>query len=158
MEIARRRLAKIRRQSSRRPVVGGMATMPTRADTFAPAFKSIMPQLDRLYLYLDGHEEIPEPARHAPRVIPIFAHTAPGLHGNGKFLGLLLSRDRADIGRSGFERVDSGIVGVKAEANDPDARRLARDLFQQREVIHDGFHNETAVTAQSRAAGARQTR
>jgi hypothetical protein len=73
-------------------VVAGMATMPSRAATFPFAFASLIRQVDRLYLYLDGHVECPAPARGNPRVVPIFARDMPGLHANGKLLGLALER------------------------------------------------------------------
>jgi hypothetical protein len=73
----------------RRHVVAGMATMPSRSATFPMAFSSIVGQVDRLYLYLDGHSEVPAVARNDPRVIPIFSRDEPGLAGNGKFLGLI---------------------------------------------------------------------
>jgi hypothetical protein len=73
-------------------VVAGMATMPSRAATFPLAFASLSRQVDRLYLYLDGHAECPAPARGDPRVVPIFARDMPGLHANGKLLGLALER------------------------------------------------------------------
>jgi hypothetical protein len=73
-------------------VVAGMATMPSRAATFPFAFASLIRQVDRLYLYLDGHAECPAPARGDPRVVPIFAHDVPGLRANGKLLGLALER------------------------------------------------------------------
>jgi hypothetical protein len=65
-----------------------MATMPSRSYTFPIAFRSIVNQVDYLYLYLDGHSEAPEAAKHHPRVVSIFSGDAPGLGSNGKFLGL----------------------------------------------------------------------
>src|SRR5262245_39723919 len=64
---------------SDRRIVAGMATMPSRASTFPVAFRSIVQQVDRLYLYLDGHQEVPEIARNDPRVIPIFSRDEPKL-------------------------------------------------------------------------------
>lgn len=74
-------------------VVAGMATMPSRERTFSASFSSIIRQVDRLYLYLDGHETVPEIAQNNPRVVPIFAHEYPGLHANGKLLGLVLEQE-----------------------------------------------------------------
>jgi hypothetical protein len=70
-----------------------MATMPSRAATFPVAFRSIVHQVDRLYLYLDGHQEVPEVARNDTRVIPIFSRDGPKLRGAGKFLGLLSEQE-----------------------------------------------------------------
>jgi hypothetical protein len=69
-------------------VIAGMATMPSRAATFPIAFKSIITQVDSLYLYLDGHLEVPEAARNHPRVVPIFSSEFPGLASDGKFAGM----------------------------------------------------------------------
>ncbi|TCJ13419.1 hypothetical protein EZJ19_10230 [Parasulfuritortus cantonensis] len=54
-------LARWRRTRARRslPVVGAMATMPTRADSFRVMLDSVLPQLDLLYVFLDGFAEIP---------------------------------------------------------------------------------------------------
>jgi hypothetical protein len=76
-----------------RRVVAGMATMPSRATTFPSAVHSIIGQVDRLYLYLDGHDEVPESVRYDPRVIPIFAREEPGLGCAGKFLGMLREQE-----------------------------------------------------------------
>jgi hypothetical protein len=65
-----------------------MATMPSRAATFPIALASIVAQVDRLYLYLDGHSAIPEPVRQHPQVVPILSSEVPGLAGDGKFLGM----------------------------------------------------------------------
>ena len=62
--------------------------MPSRAHTFPIAFESIVNQVDYLYLYLDGHSEVPHPARNHPRVVSIFSRNVSGLRANGKFLGL----------------------------------------------------------------------
>ena len=95
--FAKRRVAKDAKQNGLRlsgeRVVAGMATMPTRTQTFDRAFSSIIRQVDRLYLYLDGHDNVPEIARNDPRVVPIFAHEYPGLHANGKLLGLVLESE-----------------------------------------------------------------
>jgi hypothetical protein len=74
------------------PVVAGMATLPSRAATFPKAFASIIRQVDRLYLYCDGHREVPEPARGDPRVVPVLSDEMPGLHANGKLIGVSLER------------------------------------------------------------------
>ena len=84
--LARPRLSRLARQFSAgwyrvsyfgrrigdKRIVAGLATMPSRASTFPVAFRSIVHQVDRLYLYLDGHQEVPEVARSDSRVIPIF--------------------------------------------------------------------------------------
>ena len=71
------------------PVIVGMATMPTRAGSLPLALENLLPQADRIYLYLDGHAEVPTIARRNPRIIPLFRGKTPHVHGAGKFLGLL---------------------------------------------------------------------
>ena len=77
-------------RGEKRLIVAGMATMPSRAATFPIALRSILPQVDRLYLYLDGHFEVPEVARGDPRIVSILSRDVPDLRGNGKFLALSL--------------------------------------------------------------------
>lgn len=74
-------------------IVAGMATLEVRDDTFRKAFASIVGQVDRLYLYLDGHGEVPELVRGDPRVTAILSRDVPGLHANGKLLGLALESE-----------------------------------------------------------------
>jgi hypothetical protein len=87
-----RRLRGWLRSCVSRRVVAGIATMPSRAATFPLAVRSIIDQVDMLYLYLDGHEKVPESVRNDPRVVPIFARDEPGLGCDGKFLGMLRER------------------------------------------------------------------
>lgn len=72
--------------------MAGMATMPSRAVSFQFAFASIVRQVDKLYLYLDGHEEVPPVVRGHANVEVVFSRDHPGLHANGKLLGLKLER------------------------------------------------------------------
>lgn len=68
-----------------------MATMPSRAASFAQALPRILPQVERLYLFLDGHREVPACAAD-PKVVPLFAADFVELHASGKFLGAALHR------------------------------------------------------------------
>lgn len=70
-------------------VVAGMATMPSRSRTARFAIRSVVRQVDALYLYLDGFEEVPAFALH-PKVIPILSEEGARLKANGKLLGLAL--------------------------------------------------------------------
>jgi hypothetical protein len=70
-----------------------MATMPSRVSTFPVAFRSIVQQVDRLYLYLDGHEEVPEVARNYSHVIPIFSRDEGKFGSAGRFLGLIREQE-----------------------------------------------------------------
>jgi len=62
--------------------------MPSRAATFPTALASVVPQVDRLYLYLDGHADVPDLAKGDPRIIPILSRDCPNLRAYGKFLPL----------------------------------------------------------------------
>lgn len=73
-------------------VVAGMATIPSRATSFQWAFASIVRQVEKLYLYLDGHEEVPSVVHDHRNVEVVFARDRPGLHANGKLLGLELEQ------------------------------------------------------------------
>lgn len=72
------------------PIVAGMATMPTRAHSLPRALASILPQVDRLYLYLDKHETIPEIVASDGKIIPVQQTDYPGLQCDGKFLPLVI--------------------------------------------------------------------
>jgi hypothetical protein len=68
--------------------VGGMATIPTRLGDLGAVLAQTLPQVDRLHLFLHGHETIPDIARQ-PKIV---AHLAPRSHpyrASGKFYGLL---------------------------------------------------------------------
>jgi len=76
------------KQTDRPRLVAGMATMPSRAEVFPTAFQSIIGQVDRLYLYLDGFDAIPELVRDNPKVVSILSRDEPDLGCDGKFLGV----------------------------------------------------------------------
>ncbi len=75
------------------PVYGGMATMPTRLQTLPGAVASVLPQVDRLYVYLDGFAEAPACIRGDERITAIPSTAAPGLHASGKFIALTQTRE-----------------------------------------------------------------
>ena len=70
--------------------IGGMATMPSRAHTARAAVEAVLPQLDRLYLYLDRHAAVPEWLPQSPKVVPLLPARHGSVAGDGKFLGLEL--------------------------------------------------------------------
>ncbi|MCC7275812.1 MAG: glycosyltransferase family 2 protein [Alphaproteobacteria bacterium] len=76
---------------ARPPVVAGMATMPSRGETLALALASIVPQVDRLFLFLDRFET--PPPRLDPKVVPLRSQDFGDLRANGKLLGLLMCAD-----------------------------------------------------------------
>lgn len=69
------------------PRVAGMATMPSRANTAPQAIASILPQVARLWLFLDRFDVIPEYARHV-RIEVLRSQAEGDFRANGKLLGL----------------------------------------------------------------------
>jgi hypothetical protein len=69
------------------PRIGGLASIPSRADDIAVVLSRIVPQVERLYLFLHGYTEVPAAARH-PRVVPILAPPDTPYRASGKFYGL----------------------------------------------------------------------
>lgn len=90
-------------QRNRPLVVAGMATMPSRRETFFEALESILPQVDRLYLFLDRFKT-PLQIQHE-KIIPLHSAEFGDLRANGKFLGLTM----CGIGPDYFS-VDDDIV------------------------------------------------
>jgi hypothetical protein len=76
------------------PRIGSMATMPSRAESFARVLPVVAPQVDRLYLYLDGFPRVPDLVRAYPNVVPLLAHEHGDLHAAGRFLPLTWLRKR----------------------------------------------------------------
>lgn len=70
------------------PRIGGMSSIPTRAADLEQVLARIVPQVERLYLFLHGHAEIPAAARHS-RIVPILAPVDTPFRASGKFYGLL---------------------------------------------------------------------
>ncbi|WP_055048349.1 hypothetical protein [Devosia sp. A16] len=70
------------------PRIGGMASIPTRAGDLGQVLDSIVPQVERLYLFLHGYDAIPAVAHHS-RVVPVLAPAASAFRASGKFYGLL---------------------------------------------------------------------
>ncbi|OOZ42431.1 glycosyltransferase [Solemya elarraichensis gill symbiont] len=79
------------RHSDKPMIIGGMATMPSRIHTLWPAIASILPQLDRLYLFFDRFEKLPL-IRH-PKIVCLTSQNFGDHRANGKFLGLLMAGD-----------------------------------------------------------------
>lgn len=66
--------------------------MPTRRHTAEIAIASVLSQVDRLWLVLDGFDEVPDFARH-PKIIVEHGRDHGGLKAEGKYLGLALDDD-----------------------------------------------------------------
>lgn len=68
-------------------IIGGLATMPSRRDTAALAIRSILPNVDRLYVYLDRFATIPPYVVH-PKIVLLKSQDFGVIGANGKLLGL----------------------------------------------------------------------
>lgn len=75
------------------PIVAGMATMPTRGETAPRAIASILPQVDRLWLFLDRFDSVPDYARHE-KIRVLHSQDLGDLRANGKLMGVI--REEAD--------------------------------------------------------------
>jgi hypothetical protein len=69
------------------PKVGGMASIPTRAADLGRVLAEIVPQVDRLHLFLHGYSSIPQDALHS-KIIPYLAPVEHEFRASGKFYGL----------------------------------------------------------------------
>jgi hypothetical protein len=67
--------------------VGGIATMPSRKDTFSAVLANVLPQLDRLYVFFDKYDAVPAFADH-PKIVALHPSQAGNLGCDGKFLGI----------------------------------------------------------------------
>lgn len=117
------------------PRVGGMSSIPTRAADLGRVLAAILPQVDRLHLFLHGYPDIPEPARQ-PGVIPCLAPVNDPYRASGKFYGL--SRESAPCCYFGF---DDDIL-YKAGHVD----RLVRGLRRYRGRAVVGLHGRRALS------------
>lgn len=86
LERRRRRLA-----LASLPRIGGMASIPSRAHTLGKVLERIVPQVERLHLFLHGYESIPPEARHA-RIVPVLAPRDHPYRTSGRLYGLGVER------------------------------------------------------------------
>ncbi len=70
------------------PRIGGMATMPGRVHTFRQAVDTILPQVDRLFIFFDKFERVPADLVTDPKIVPLLASTHGNIGARGKFLAL----------------------------------------------------------------------
>jgi hypothetical protein len=75
------------------PRVGGIATMPSRAHTLPTALASILPQVDRLYVFFDKLAAVPDGFVNQPKIVPLLPAQHGNVAGSGKFLGAALNPD-----------------------------------------------------------------
>ena len=73
------------------PVVAAMCSIPERVSALYRTLKSIQGQVDKLYLYLDGHVEVPTFVSDLhPNCVVLRSGEFPGLRDNGKFFAWTL--------------------------------------------------------------------
>jgi hypothetical protein len=72
------------------PVIGSIPTMPSRADTFSKTIHSALSQVDKLFVFLDGFEEIPSELRNLPKCHATILPKQGNLHASSRFLAPLL--------------------------------------------------------------------
>lgn len=73
--------------------IGGIATMPSRAHTFEKALASILPQVDRLFVFFDKFIQVPAAFVGHAKIVPLTVAEHGKLEGSGKFLGVKLYAD-----------------------------------------------------------------
>lgn len=71
--------------------------MPTRSDTFPKALESILPQVDHLYVFLDGFEAVPAFISTNPKCRPFILDPADSIHASSRFLAASLFGENAVI-------------------------------------------------------------
>jgi len=69
------------------PVVASIATLPARVHLLSRVVAAILPQVDHLNVFFDGHENVPPCLLpHLHKVTLAYAADYGALHGSGKFL------------------------------------------------------------------------
>lgn len=72
---------------ARLPLVGGMSSIPSRAAVLPGVLERIMPQVDRLHLFLHGHDAVPAGVARPNLIVTTGPRDHP-YRASGKFLGL----------------------------------------------------------------------
>lgn len=71
------------------PVIASLCSIPERQELLKVVLESLAPQVDKIYLYLDRYEEVPEFVSKLGTEVTVFSSDVhPGLRDNGKFLAL----------------------------------------------------------------------
>lgn len=68
------------------PIIGSIATMPSRARTFSKTLNSVLPQVDKLFIFLDGFDEMPPSIRDLPKCHTTMLPKEQNLHASSRFL------------------------------------------------------------------------
>jgi hypothetical protein len=121
-----------------------MATMPSRADTAPQALASILPQVSRLWLFLDRFDSVPPYAEH-DRISVLRSQEVGDLRANGKLAGVAMGTsectfyavdddveypsDYCDVLESHLDRLAGrAVVGVHAAILSPPVSSYVRDM------------------------------
>lgn len=130
------------------PLIAGMATMPSRTQTAPRAIASLLPQVGRLWLFLDRFDTVPSYAEHE-RIRVVRSQDLGDLRANGKLIGIALDDDPCtffcadddveypvDYCRTLESHVDryggTVVVGVHAAVLRPPVASYGRDM----KVLH----------------------
>ena len=70
------------------PRVATIATMPTRIETFARVVARLLPQVDRMFVFLDGFEATPGFLLDDRKITVLRSQEVGELHSTGRFLAL----------------------------------------------------------------------
>lgn len=115
---------------ARLPKVGGMGTMPSRAAGLPAALAEILPQVDRLHLFLHGYDTIPDIARH-PKILPYLAPREHPFRAAGKYYGLQFEQQQPCV----YIGFDDDILYRAGHV-----ARLTRALVRYRGRVVVGIH------------------
>lgn len=76
------------------PIYAGLATLPNRWDTLQLVLQHILPNVNRLFVYIDGPDPLPDFLHYHEKVMAV--HAGPtSLGDTGKFLGLFATPEPA---------------------------------------------------------------
>jgi hypothetical protein len=70
------------------PRIGSIATMPSRAESFAEVLPRLLPQVDRLFVYLDGFSAPPAAVEGHSKIAVFRAEECGNLHSSSRLLPL----------------------------------------------------------------------
>jgi len=70
------------------PVIGTIATLPARTESFRDGLPRLLPQIDRLFVYLDGHFVPPPVLKEHSKITICHAEECGNLHASSRLLPL----------------------------------------------------------------------
>jgi hypothetical protein len=68
------------------PLVGAIATIPSRVESFADVLSRLVPQVDHLFVYLDGHAAAPSALKQQSKLTIFHAEKCGNLHASSRLL------------------------------------------------------------------------